>query len=149
MSFYRETQVKSVRKARQCLGCQRRIEVGQPALNCSGNWDGDFWAGTYHTDCRDAEVAHNKECGSFGNEWQALHEIEWDAWPWLIEAFPTVAARMNATTERYNKIQEEQRRCREAFAARMNATTERYNKIQEEQRRCREAFAAARKEPHP
>ena len=118
MSFYREKPIKAVRKARQCLGCLRQIEVGQPAMECAGQWGGDFWSGTYHPDCREAEVAHNKEIGSFGDEWWPLYELEWDAWPWLIDAFPTVAARMNATIERYNEIVEEQRRCREALAVR-------------------------------
>lgn len=46
MSFYRETPIKAVRSARQCIGCCERIEVGSPALECACQWEGDFWSGT-------------------------------------------------------------------------------------------------------
>lgn len=111
MAFYRETPVKAVRKPRQCLGCRKIIKVGQPATDCAGQHEGDFWSGSFHPDCRDAEVALNElhRIHLYG-EWNALSEIEWDDWPWLIEKFPTVAERMGITTERFDKINAEWQR---------------------------------------
>lgn len=108
MSFYSETPIKAVRKARRCSACDVQIEVGEPALKCSGSYDG-FWSGTYHLDCRNAECALNKRHGcSGGEDWLILSEhMEWDDWPWLIKKFPTVAARMNITIQRYLKIRDE------------------------------------------
>lgn len=109
MAFYRETPVKAIRKPRICLGCRKTIEVGHRAINCAGNLDGDFWSGTYHNDCRNAEVALNDlhDVRYPYDEWNVLSEMEWDDWPWLIDKFPTVAARMGITTERFDKINAE------------------------------------------
>lgn len=111
MSFYSERHIKSVRKARQCCGCTSMLNVGDPALACSGrNYDNDFWDGAYHHDCRDAELALNKLHDTHWDEWVSLAEIEWDDYPWLLADFPTVAARMNITQERYDNIAAEQAR---------------------------------------
>lgn len=47
-------------------------------------------------DCREAEVALNEEVLGFqyGDGWGALRDIDDEDRPWLIEAFPAVAARM-------------------------------------------------------
>lgn len=119
MSFYSERPIKAVRKTRACDGCGTPLAVGQPALKCSGNHDG-FWSGTYHLECREAEIALNKlhDCWG-GDDWMSLcHDLEWDDYPWLIEKFPAVAERKKVTTERYEEIRDEQERCRLAFAKR-------------------------------
>lgn len=117
MSFYSERTIKSVRKARACSGCNRKIEVGETALECSGKSD-DFWSGTYHHGCRAAEIALNELHEVWGgNDWMNLgSDMEWEDWPWLIEAFPNVAARMGITTERFISIRDEQDRVRKARA---------------------------------
>ncbi len=117
MSFYSETPIKSVRKARPCCACGKPLEVGQPALKCSGNHDG-FWSGTYHVDCRAAELALNNLHGCYGGEdWINIgYDLDWEDWPWLVEEFPAVAARMNVTVERHDQIRDKQARCRQAFA---------------------------------
>lgn len=102
MSFYREKPIKAVRKARQCMGCCKQIEVGSPALECAGHWEGDFWSGTYHAECREAECAFNKlKDYRFGDEWYPLFEIEFDDWEWLMADFPAVAERMGITSEKH------------------------------------------------
>ena len=122
MSFYRETIVKAVRKPRQCIGCCATVNVGEPALDCSGHYNGDFWSATYHQECRAAECALNDlhDLRS-GDDWMGLSDIEWDDWPWLIAEHPVVAGRMKVTTERYQDAVERSQICRSAFAKRAEA----------------------------
>lgn len=118
MSFYNERTIKAVRKARRCDGCGAIIEVGETALGCSGIGDDGFWSGTYHHDCRKAEEGLNKlnQVGWY-DDWMSLcNDMEWEDWPWLIEEFPAVAARMNITTERFDEVQAERERVRKAWA---------------------------------
>lgn len=122
MSFYSETPVKSVRKARPCVGCGAIICVGEPAVNCAGHYDGSFWSATYHADCREAEVGLNKLHDiRWDDEWIRLDEIEWDDWPWLIETYPAVAERRRITTKRYHEILDHHRRTRAAFYSRASS----------------------------
>lgn len=116
--FYNERTIKSVRKARPCLGCGRRIEVGETALGCAGHYDGDFWSGAYHHDCRSAEIGLNRlHDVRGGDEWMNLgDDMEWEDWPWLVEDFPAVAARMGITTERFEEVRDERERVRKAWA---------------------------------
>jgi hypothetical protein len=95
MSFARETAVKAVRKRHVCDGCRKHIEIGQPAKRWAGMADGHFDAVIYHADCRLAEIALNDILDTHGpDEWCALCDIEDEDRPWLIEAFPAVAARI-------------------------------------------------------
>lgn len=110
MGFYRERLVKAVRKERSCCGCGKLIEVGQSALDCAGHYQGDFWADSYHPECRVAECEINDLHGC--EEWMLLSEIEWDDWPWLIEDHPIVAERMGVTTARYDEAIKRQRQAR-------------------------------------
>lgn len=116
--FYSERTIKSVRKARPCLGCSDRIEVGETALGCAGHYDGTFWAGAYHHDCRAAEIGLNGlHDVHAGDEWMNLgNDMEWEDWPWLIEEFPAVAARMKISTERYEKVRDERERVQRAWS---------------------------------
>lgn len=118
MSFYSEKPVKSVRKARPCNGCGVRIEVGETGLGCAGHYDGQFWSALYHHDCRAAEIGLNDINGvRDGDEWMNLgDDMGWEDWPWLIEAFPAVAERMNITTARFVEVEAEQERVRKAWA---------------------------------
>lgn len=116
MSFYRETVVAAVRKPRSCYGCCRQIETGEPAVNCAGKYDGEFWSATYHDDCRKAEIALNDLHDTYPDEWMNLGaDMEWEDWPWLIEKFPDVAARMNITTARFEEIERHHEEIRRAF----------------------------------
>lgn len=95
MTFATETNVKAVRKRHRCDGCGKRIEIGSPAVRWAGMTDGDFGAAIYHPDCRLAEIKLNDLLETqWGDEWAALSEIDEEDWPWLIETFPAVAARM-------------------------------------------------------
>lgn len=118
MSFYNERIVKAIRKARGCDGCGTKLQVGETALACSGIGEDGFWSATYHNECRKAEEGLNElHDVRFGDEWMPLSYMEWDDWPWLIEKFPTVAARMKITTERFDEVQAEREATRKAWAA--------------------------------
>lgn len=100
-------------------GCASQLEVGQPALSCSGRGDDGFWSATYHHECRKAEEALNKlhDIG-WHDDWLVLcDDMEWEDWPWLIEEFPVVAGRMKITTERFNEVQAERDAVTKAWRA--------------------------------
>ena len=118
MGFYSENPIKAIRKARQCDGCGRFFEIGCPALKCAGVEDGQFWSATYHVECRRAEIALNELHDiRFGDEWMPLSDIDWEDFPWLIEGFPEVAARMKITTKRFERIQREREETYRAWRA--------------------------------
>ena len=96
MAFASETTVKAVRKRHRCDGCNRPIEIGDPATRWAGTTDGDFGTALYHPDCRAAEIAMNNDVLGFryGDDWWPLSEIESEDRPWLIAAYPAVARRM-------------------------------------------------------
>ena len=111
MAFASETTVKAVRKRHRCDGCNRFIEIGEPATRWSGMTDGDFAAVIYHPDCRQAEVDMNLHImgHQYGDDWCGLSDIEDEDRPWLLGSYPAVAERMGfalhtaptrATTER-------------------------------------------------
>lgn len=111
MSFYRESTVKAVRKARRCLGCGRMIAVGETALDVAGHWDGDFWSGSFHHECRAAEIALNNLHGPLRpDEWINLSEIDWEDWEWLLAEHPIVAARKGVTAEKLREAEESRAR---------------------------------------
>lgn len=117
MSFYDEREIKAIRKPRNCDGCGRTMEVGVPALRCSGVGDEGFWYATYHRECRKAEEALNElHDWRAGDDWMILSDLDWEDWPWLIEDFPEIAERMKITTERFEKVQAEQERARKVWA---------------------------------
>ena len=107
--FYSEKLVK-VRKSRRCDGCGSMLNKGDEALVYSGKFDGDFGSFSLHPDCREAELAWNKMADTYPCEFTGLHNLEADEWPWLLETYPTVAARMNVTAERILEHQEERKR---------------------------------------
>lgn len=110
MSFYRETSVKAVRKARPCLGCGCMIAVGEAALDVAGHYEGDFWSGSFHHECRAAEVALNDLHEVYPGEWMNLGDIEWDDWEWLLADHPVTAARMGITAEKLQEVKDRQAR---------------------------------------
>lgn len=106
---YSEKVVK-IRKPRNCHGCGTLMNKGEEALSYSGKFDGDFGSFTLHTDCREAELAWSKMAGTYADEFVGLGEVEADDWPWLLESYPAVAARMNITAERIAEHQAERER---------------------------------------
>ncbi|RVT93739.1 hypothetical protein [Sphingomonas crocodyli] len=108
MSFATESNIKAVRKARRCFGCSVTIEVGEPAVSSVGMSDGDFYANTYHPDCREAEIALNRlrETG-WVDDWSCLYDIEWEDWRWLVEEWPAVAARKGITLAKVEETEAE------------------------------------------
>lgn len=95
MSFAVETPVKAVRKAYHCDGCNRQITVGSPATRWAGLTEGDFGTAIYHPECREAEVAYNREAGwQWGDDWYPLSEIEPEDRPWLAAEYPLAAQRL-------------------------------------------------------
>lgn len=134
MSFYDERTIKSIRKARACEGCGTMIHVGESALGCAGRYDGAFWSATYHHECRKAEIALNElHEVRHGDEWMNLgNDMEWEDWPWLIEDFPIVAARMKITTERFEEIQAERESVRKRWAEIVAARREQSTRLKTE-----------------
>jgi hypothetical protein len=62
-------------------------------------------------------MALNKLSGTDWDEWVGLQDMETDDWPWLIEDFPAIAARMGITQARYDERIEERKRCAEIWRA--------------------------------
>lgn len=118
MTFLREAPIRAIRKRRGCAGCERFVEVGQPAIQWVGINDGQFCAVIYHPDCREAEVELNKlHDHRWYDDWMNLYaDMEWEDWPWLILAYPGVATRMGITYARYEEIRASQERTRLAFS---------------------------------
>lgn len=100
MSFCVVRSVKATRKPHKCVGCGKLIETSSPALYFKQVWEGEFDAGYYHIDCREAEVKLN-ELKDFrsGDDWVSLCEVpnEPDDIAWLVQVYPIVAARMGLT----------------------------------------------------
>lgn len=46
--------IKKVRKARACIWCGETIEIGQPAHNVAGIFEGEFDSQYYHPECNAA-----------------------------------------------------------------------------------------------
>ena len=83
------------------------IAIGDAALDVAGHWDGEFWNGSFHHECRATEVALNNLHGSFRpDEWINLSEIDWEDWEWLLAEHPIVAARKGVTPERLREVKE-------------------------------------------
>ena len=119
MGFVNERTVKSVRKAGQCDGCNTTVNVGEAAVRWAGTTDGDFNTALYHPECREAEVALNRErrTGFYPDDWMGLsRDMEWDDHPWLLAKHPAVAARMGITVETIREDEEEREACRLAWA---------------------------------
>lgn len=112
MTFYRERHIRSTRKQKQCIGCLRMIPAGSPALDVAGHWEGDFWSGAYHPECRAAEIALNALHDVYAGEWMGLSEIEWDDWDWLLTEHSVAAANMGITREMYDRAVAEDQRMR-------------------------------------
>ena len=96
VDFASHRDVKSTRSDHNCAGCGCTIPSGSPAFYFSGKFEGHFSSCHYHTDCRDAEVALNDLRQTLGGEWDCIGEIaeEPEDVEWLIETFPSVAARL-------------------------------------------------------
>lgn len=95
MSFVRENTVTATRKEHRCDVCHQTIPVGSEVVRWAGKIDGDFNTATYHTDCREAEVAFNREHGLGGCDWASLaYDREMEDDEWLVGAFPAVANRL-------------------------------------------------------
>ncbi|MDF0490030.1 hypothetical protein PX554_17990 [Sphingomonas sp. H39-1-10] len=99
MTFISEKPVKSVRKRHCCNACNKLIEVGEPAVNWCGVTDGQFDSSYYHPDCREAEVAYNRDCieTHWSDDWDRLCEAEHDNLPWIKEHWPIPYLRMCMT----------------------------------------------------
>jgi hypothetical protein len=54
MSFFNSTFVKKTQKRRRCDWCLEHIEIGEPSVYTAGTFEGDFFTGRYHPECREA-----------------------------------------------------------------------------------------------
>ena len=68
---------------------------GDPAITVAGVFDYTFWTGTYHRDCREAEVAINELHKTWhGEDWIPLSEVDLEDAPFIREHYPVVAKRI-------------------------------------------------------
>jgi hypothetical protein len=101
--FQNRMEIRSVRKPHECEHCGRKIEVGNPAIKTTGQWDGYFYALYEHPECEAAGLAYAKETGYWGDEFTWFQHVdldEYDLKPWLLENAPIVAARMKIELEK-------------------------------------------------
>lgn len=101
MSFTTEKAIKATRKRHLCAGCDKWIEVGEPAINWAGVTDGQFDSLHYHPDCRDAEIALNKNYDLNWDEWVNLCEYDAEDKPYLKANWPVPYLRLCMTREQY------------------------------------------------
>lgn len=97
--FTREKRIKATRRDHPCIGCAKPIPAGSEASYFAQKYDGEFMAAYYHTDCREAEIALNDLCDTWGEDWTCLCTIRDMDEPegccaWLREKFPVVADRV-------------------------------------------------------
>ena len=52
MTFHAETIIRKTRKPHRCEYCQSTIPAGSACRKEAGVWEGDFYAGYGHLDCR-------------------------------------------------------------------------------------------------
>lgn len=69
----REKNIKA-KKMHTCDACLSRIQAGEDCISWAGIWEGDFYSGYFHPECRDWEVHCNKINGYYGEDWMPLHE---------------------------------------------------------------------------
>lgn len=102
MTFSSERAIKSTRKRHLCSACDKWIEIGEPAINWTGNTGGDFGSVHYHPDCRQAEIEYNYQCvGGWDDEWSRLCDAEHEDLPWIKEKWPVPYLRMCMTREQW------------------------------------------------
>jgi hypothetical protein len=104
IEFTCERRIKGARKRHLCIACGTWIEARSPAMYFAQKCDGEFDTGYYHLDCRDAEVALNHRLDTWGEDWTPLDNIRdgedgEDDWRWLVDTFPTVAARFKTEAQ--------------------------------------------------
>lgn len=103
MSFISERPIKATRKRHLCSACDKWIEIGEPAINWAGTTDGEFSSVLYHPDCREAEIAYNRDCldSHWSDNWERLCDAEHDNRPWIKETWPVPYLRMCMTREQW------------------------------------------------
>lgn len=69
------------------------MPVGESALYASGKYEGDFWTGHFHQECRAAEVVLNDEFGD-GMEWYPLNEFDQGDREFIRESHPIAYGRI-------------------------------------------------------
>jgi hypothetical protein len=74
--FSRTRTIKKLRKRRQCDYCCRRIEIGEPAINATGVFEGDFYSTYFCPWCNDniVEIENDGKPGTFEYSNGGLHE---------------------------------------------------------------------------
>lgn len=61
--------VKRTQRPHKCLWCGTTIDKGSSAFTEAWKWEGDFWSGHYHTECKEAIKK-----STFDDEGFALYE---------------------------------------------------------------------------
>lgn len=95
-AFFTHRDIKATRKDHRCTGCTKLIPAGANAWYFSTKYDGIFWDGHYHQECRAAELALNELHDNRGDDFIGIQSIgdEPEDVDWLKDEYPVVAARM-------------------------------------------------------
>ena len=94
--FFSDRHVKKTKKQHPCIACGEAIPQSSAALYFATKWEGEFYTGYYHIECKEAEIALNDLHGLHGlhDEWMNLTDIESEDYAWLRDKYPVVAARI-------------------------------------------------------
>ena len=97
MTDFQSRSTVTARKDHRCEHCGKPISLGEPHFKSSGVFEGEFFSLREHTDCSEAWEAMRDLAGLSYDEpsdFLRYHEWDEDSRGWLIEAYPTVAARL-------------------------------------------------------
>lgn len=99
MSDFTNFRIVRAAKQHRCDQCGKQIEAGEKHQYAAAVIDGDFGAYREHFECRDAWIALNFDvrpgCPSEGTPFLVDDdEVEPDEKAWMLEEFPSVAARL-------------------------------------------------------
>lgn len=97
--FFGESTCRAIKQHR-CDSCQKPILVGEEYIRMAGKYEGEFWSGKNHPECRKAEIGlaqlHDL-CG--GEDWLFLHNLEREDVEWVMEHHPEAYKRIEINYE--------------------------------------------------
>lgn len=94
MEFCAYRNIKRTAKEHRCVCCGAVVETGSSALYFAQKWDGYFFHGYMHHDCRDCEIRLNDLAETYADEWINLSDRDSEDDAWIANDFPVVAKRL-------------------------------------------------------
>ena len=93
MNYFQAVSTHTARKAHRCDYCGSRIPVGTVYAKMVGKWEGEFYEGKGHADCRDLWSA-------LYDEWAYDEGMPWDISEVFVESGEIHAAQEALDTQR-------------------------------------------------